>query len=311
MLNQSSLHFLDHSRTYALLIAFFAPCEYRAISQLDASTHPPNQQISTPAASASDASPSFDVVSIKPSQMDPRTFGELGYREGTYRSQGWSLPGIISAAYLPPMMDQIVPHDGMPSWVQSERYDIVAKVDRDTAARLESATTEQRAAIIQSMVQKMLADRFGLIVHHAPIEVQGYALTVARKGPKLTLSRPSDVIPEDFRDTRGGGKARMVSKPGSRPEIDFFHVSAAELARELSILRNLLLVDETGLKGTYNFSLLPLDDSPVAGDESTQRDARLENTIPWDLGRLGLQIKPIRVKTETIVVDSIHRPTPN
>ena len=40
-------------------------------------------------------------------------------------------------------------------------------------------------------------------------------------------------------------------------------------------------------------------------------DARLENTIPWDLGRLGLQLKPIKVKTETIVIDSIHHPSPN
>ena len=103
----------------------------------------------------------------------------------------------------------------------------------------------------------------------------------------------------------------MVSKRGSLPEIDYFHVSTVALVEQLSRMRNLLLVDQTGLKGTYNFSLLPLDDSPVAGEESAQRDARLENTIPWDLGRLGLQIKPIRVKTETIVIDSIHRPTPN
>ncbi len=103
----------------------------------------------------------------------------------------------------------------------------------------------------------------------------------------------------------------MVGKRGSLPEIDYFHISIPVIVAQLSIMRNVLIVDQTGLKGTYNFSLLPLDDSPVAGDESTQSDARLENTIPWDLGRLGLQIKRIQVKTETIVIDSVHRPTPN
>ena len=103
----------------------------------------------------------------------------------------------------------------------------------------------------------------------------------------------------------------MVSKPGSQPEIDYFHISTSSLAEQLSLMRNVLIVDQTGLKGTYNISLLPLDESPVAGDESRQGDARLENTIPWDLGRLGLQLKPIKVKTETIVIDSIHHPSPN
>jgi len=252
----------------------------------------------------------FDVVSIKPSQMDPKNLGMLGYWKGTYRTQGWPLADVILAAYLSPMMSPIVPRGGMPSWVRSERFDIVAKVDGDTAVRLQSATNEEREAIIQSMVQRMLADRFGLIIHRAPVEVEGYALTVAKKGPKLTRSQPSDIIPEDFGDIRGGGEVRMVRKNGAR-EFDFFHVSIAQLVAQLSRMGNVLIVDQTGMKGTYNFSLIPLDESPVAGDESTQRDVRLDNMIPWDLGRLGLQIKPIRLKTESIVIDSIHRPTPN
>lgn len=243
--------------------------------------------------------------------MDPKTFGTLGYWNDAYQAQGWPVASIILNAYLPPRISSIVPSDGFPSWTQSERYDIVAKVDSATAAQLHSATEEERSAIVQTMLQKMLADRFGLVVHRVPAEVQGYALVVARKGPALTRSQPSDVVPVGFRNLHNDGKARMIAKRGHVPEIDYFHVPIAELVDQLSRMRQLLVVDQTGLKETYNFALLPLDDAPTAGDASAQGDARLENPIPWDLRRLGLEIKPIRVKTETVVIDAIHRPSTN
>jgi len=55
----------------------------------------------------------------------------------------------------------------------------------------------------------MLADRFGLKIHRVPVEVEGYALTVAKRGPKLTVSQPGDVAPPEYRDM-GGGKAHLI-----------------------------------------------------------------------------------------------------
>jgi uncharacterized protein (TIGR03435 family) len=273
------------------------------MAQGNGPSHPPGKQTTVPvAASTEDGSPSFDVVSIKPSNIDPQNVSALGYSKNAYRAEGWILEPIILGAYVSPSMTRVVRVGGAQPWMKSERFDIVAKVDEDTAVRLQSATNEQIEVIIQPMVQKMLADRFGLIVHRAPVEVQGYALTVARKGSKLTPSQPGDAVPQGFRGPGDGYKTRMVFKPGSQPEIDYFHASIPALVEQLSRMRHMLILDQTGLKGTYNFSLMPLDEGPVAGDEST---------IPWDLGSLGLQIKPIKVKTETIVIDSIHRPTPN
>jgi uncharacterized protein (TIGR03435 family) len=293
------------------LVSFLVASGYWSIAQEAGSSHPLKKQIATPAASIPEAPPPFDVVSIKPTSSNIKDFGALGYWNGAYRAQGWSLEGIILDAYFSPTMRRVVRIGGITSWMQSERFDIVAKVDDITATRLESATNQQKDAIIQPMVQKMLADRFGLVIHRAPIEVQGYALTVAKKGAKLTPSRPGDPVPQGFRNMSDGGKVRMVRKDRALPEFDYLNVSIATFIDHLSTMRSILLVDQTGLKGTYNFSLLPLEDAPSAGDENVQRDPRLENTIPWDLARLGLQIKRIQVKTETIVIDSIHRPTPN
>ena len=311
MTNGRSVSLLGRVRNYILWMTFLAAAEGCAFAQGNAASHPLNKQIATPAgASTGDGAPSFDVVSIKPNSNNTRDLGMLGYRNGTYRAEGWPLEGIISAAYLSPMMSRIVQLGGVASWVESERFDIVAKVDGDTAVRLQSATNQEREAIIQPMVQNMLADRFGLIIHRAPVEVQGYAVTVGRRGPKLEQSQPGDVVPQDFRDLPEGAKAHMISKRGYWPEVDYFHVSTAALAEQMSTMRNMLIVDQTGLKGTYNFKLLPLDGGPIAGDGSSP-DNRFENAVPWDLKRLGLQLKPIKVKTETIVIDSIHRPTPN
>jgi len=311
MTNRSRFRPLRHARTCVLLMTFLAAGGCCAIAQVNAPSQPLGQQIATPTgASASDGSPSFDVVSIKPNNTGKR--GNMGLRNDTYMADGHYLWEIVYDAYLSPTVRQAIQHiDGFPSWAESEQYDIAAKVDANTAVRLQSATLREKKAILQPMLQKMLVDRCGLIVHRVPVEVQGYALVLARKGPKLAQSRPSDVVPQGFKDMGEGGKARMVGIRGSLPEIDYFNVSTAALVEQLSTMRNLLIVDQTGLKGTYNFSLYPLDDSPTVGDESAQRDPRLGNTVPWDLGRLGLQLNPIRGKAESIAIDSIHRPTPN
>jgi uncharacterized protein (TIGR03435 family) len=311
MTNQSCTRLIHHMRTYILLMTFLAVGGCCAIAQGNGPSPPLDKQIVTPAAASTvDASPSFDVVSIKPDNTGKH--GNAGFLNDTYVSNGYSLWETIMRAYFPATMRSVVHIGNLPSWVPIEQFDIVAKVDADTAARLQPLTFRERDAIVQPMLQKMLAERCGLTIHRAPEEVEGYALTVGRRGSKLQQSQPSDVVPQGVRTIGEGlGKIRMISKPGSHPEIDFYGASTATLAEHLSLMRGILVFDQTGLKGAYNFQLIPWDEGPAAGDGSMQGDNHFENIVPWDLGRLGLQLKQIKVKTETIVIDSIHRPTPN
>jgi uncharacterized protein (TIGR03435 family) len=48
------------------------------------------------------------------------------------------------------------------------------------------------ASLLKKMMHAMLAERFGLMVHHEPNEVSGYALVVAKNGPKLEKSTATD-----------------------------------------------------------------------------------------------------------------------
>jgi uncharacterized protein (TIGR03435 family) len=109
----------------------------------------------------------------------------------------------------------------------------------------------------------------------------------------------------------GNGKAKIISKRGSAPEIDYFGISIGTLAEQLSLMRAKLIVDETGLEGIYNIQLVPLDEDPTQGDEGGRVETSSQMPIPWDLQRLGLGLKPIRLRAETLVIDHIHRPSAN
>jgi uncharacterized protein (TIGR03435 family) len=68
-----------------------------------------------------------------------------------------------------------------PDWVRSSRWNILARLP-------EGGTPSQ----VPEMMQAMLADRFGLKVHHEKREQPVYALEVAKGGPRLESSEPSD-----------------------------------------------------------------------------------------------------------------------
>ena len=64
-----------------------------------------------------------------------------------------------------------------PGWMDSERFDVVAKVP-------DGATPEQ----FDLMLQKLLADRFRMTVHRETKELPIYALVVGKGGHKLKQS---------------------------------------------------------------------------------------------------------------------------
>jgi len=67
---------------------------------------------------------------------------------------------------------------GGPSWLTSEHFDIEAKPSG-------KPTADQ----VSGMLQVLLADRFGLVIHHETKEVSVYRLVVAKRGSSLSPSR--------------------------------------------------------------------------------------------------------------------------
>ena len=68
---------------------------------------------------------------------------------------------------------------GLPDWGSSERFDIVAKAER------EFPRTGERPSVPQLMVRSLLEERFKLVAHRETRDLPAYALVVARSDGRL------------------------------------------------------------------------------------------------------------------------------
>src|SRR6185369_276003 len=130
----------------------------------------------------------LEVASIKPSSVPmggPMRVGSRGGPgtpdPGRYTTENMSLSNLISTAY-----DLKRYQYSGPSWLDGERFDIVAKVP-------EGATKEQ----FRVMLQNLLAERFKVAVHREKKEMQVYELLVAKGGLKIkeSVEEPAETPP--------------------------------------------------------------------------------------------------------------------
>lgn len=230
--------------------------------------------------------PAFEVASVKPggpgqvgsTGMPPRTFDD----PGLVNYSSVTLKGVLCRAYnlLP---DKIVG----PSWLDSERYDIVAKVPRDVP-------TGQ----IPSMLQNLLAERFRMSVHWVSKQTPGYALVVGKSGPKLTKSAL-----ETRRSTGFTGSGHLT----------WNGETLADVANSLSVFLGRPVVDMTGIPGTFDITLDASPDSlPGLHFGTAPEDSASLPSIFAAIRGLGLNLEPREATVKQLVVDSAQKiPTPN
>lgn len=139
----------------------------------------------------------FDVVSIKPTKA-AYSGGMCRGKDtiinpllttpppllGTCVFNGTTLRDLVRWAYASELSDGIPDLVvGGPPWAGSDRFDVQGK----------SAEPERvPEADLNEMLQALLADRFKLRLHRDHKDVQGYALVVAKNGPKLKLDTSGD-----------------------------------------------------------------------------------------------------------------------
>ena len=186
------------------------------------------------------ASPEFDVATIKATnpEMPGKQFMAKGHEFVTINT---TLNDLITFAYGVHSR-QVA---GGPAWMVSEKFDLNGKSGG------ESQPTD---AQWKSMIRKLLEDRFKLTYHREPRALPVYALTVAKGGPKLTTSE---------------------ADPNGLPGIGFrgfgnMPVQNATMADFAAMMQGAVLdrpmIDRTGLKGRYDFTLKwTPDDSQFIG----------------------------------------------
>jgi uncharacterized protein (TIGR03435 family) len=276
---------------------------------------------------AQSSSNRFEVASIKPS--DPNTQG-ITFRNGpgTVNISGATLKLLIEQAYDVREF-QI---SGGPGWINSDRYDIVAKIERDEKApsNLQNPTDQRKAMEQQrERLRALLAERFQLKIRRETKELQAYALTLARGGPKLKESPLNDMSPNPNGDQRQKPLRGPMIRVG-RGQIIGQYISLDFLAQLLAQQVGRPVLDMTGLKGAYDFTLEWTPDQAQgpgpgfggSGGPSIAKEApQPANPAPAESSgvsvfaaiqeQLGLKLESQKAPVEIIVIESVEKPSEN
>jgi len=222
------------------------------------------------------ARPSFDVASIKPNNLGG------GHAEDNASPGRWNASmttkSLIEAAF--DLKDFQV--TGGPAWLDQDNYDIVAKTP---------TPVDLGRAVLRPYLQSLLADRYHLKYHTSSKESPGYALVLAKGGPKLT---PHSGDPGSHMNSHGTAEKINMTSVG---------VSMAGLATFLAQHLDQPVVDDTKLGGAFDFRL------EWSRDETGQSSVASIFTALQD--QLGLRLEARKVPVELIVVDTVDKPSEN
>lgn len=273
--------------TCALLIASLAATRAAAQQTLSGAQQP------APVAKL----PSFEVATIRPSK--PGRFGEdLDESNNRLTIQNYSLRHLIREAYGLKSDSQII---GGPVWIDTQRFDIVAKVDDAEVARMDKMEGSESDREWDRMLQSLLADRFQLRATHGQRALPVFALVVTRSGPKIksTPEKSSSASP----DSDSGVNIHNGELTARATSMDSF----ADVLTGMRDMANRVVINRTGLAGDYDFQL---DWSRDRGDGASQ-DSPYPGLFTALEEQLGLKLKSARAQVDVVVIESATQPSVN
>jgi uncharacterized protein (TIGR03435 family) len=206
---------------------------------------------------------------------------------------------LIESAYnLPPDSKRVV---GGPDWLRQDiQYEIQAKIEDSLFAAMKKMTPAQQREQVDLMEQSLLADRFKLKVHFETREMPVYALVVAKGGSKLTPAKDGE--PTRLTRLNNGQGNEMVATAVTLDQ--FVHSPLLKPGGRQ-------VVDQTGLKGAYDFTLKSGSDQLVAAGIGQESEANAPSLFTAIQEQLGLRLIPSKAPLEVIVVDHIEKPSEN
>jgi len=227
---------------------------------------------------STEPAPAFEVASVKPAapssegmRMRPNFITPTA---GGVTILNTSLKGVVQWAYHLQAIQVLGP-----GWIDSNRYDIVAK-------SAVAASPER----LRQMMQTLLAERFKLTFHRETKEMQAYVVTVGKNGHKL---KPSE------------GEGEMEMKPtGKGLQVAFTHVTLSQLSEMASSPLQGVVVDQTGLKGAFDFSL---DVSAMAMQTPADREDAIGMIIQVLNDQIGIKIDQKKVPAEVMIVEHAEK----
>ena len=237
--------------------------------------------------------PSFEVADVKPSKEAMPGKGRI-LPGGRIEIPGASLKDLIRLAYG--VQENMI--HGAPNWAGHDRFDIVAK-----------GVGIKQMPTLRLMVQSLLAERFKLSMHREEKMLPAYALIVGKNGPKLQA--PTGERQQCNWSSVALGLRRRECHNMTLDDL------ATQLPGWAMIGIDRPVVDETGLKGSYDFHF-----DVGLGDLVEKRRSEGEGAAsiaPPDPGptifaameQLGLKLESRKMPLSVIVVDHAELPSEN
>jgi uncharacterized protein (TIGR03435 family) len=241
---------------------------------------------------APDATPKFDIADVHVSAKvtNPSMSGGV-LRAGRYEIRRATMLDLIRVAYG---IDDNGKIQGGPSWLELDRYDVIAKAP--------AGATPDSARL---MLQALLAERFKLVLHSDTKPMSAFVLSLGKGKPKL--------IQADGKSAPGCQQPpnQPQPQPGTIPKPTLLcrGMTLEAFAPTLRAIAggNKPLVDKTGLEGAWDFDITwtPPGLIALAGADATSIFDAVDK-------QLGLKLEEQPLPMPVLVVDSaIEKPTDN
>ena len=292
--------------TATVLVAAIAPL--RAVAQ------------GQPGAAAAQGPPlAFETASVKPNKSgaEERYF-RMDPRGGSLAVVNMQLREMIRFAY----QIQSFQLEGGPDWIASERFDVLAKPEREVPS---TGAFFDGQDPLRMMLRTLLADRFKLVTHKETKDLPIFELVLARQdgrlGPQLrraavdcaarAAAARGGTPPPATSGPPGPGSCGMTMNP---TRVAGGGVTPAMLASLLEGPAQRLVIDRTGLTGNWDLEVKYTPDRsqlPPGVEPPVSIDWNGPSLFTALEEQLGLKLRPARGPVEVLVIDSVDRPTEN
>jgi uncharacterized protein (TIGR03435 family) len=214
-------------------------------------------------------SPAFEVASVHPSQDGAKNMAIRRDPAGGITFANANLKNLVLMAYN--IQDYQLA--GASGWMQSDRYDVIARAPADA-----------KKSDTWLMLQSLLAERFQLVVRRETKEQPIFEMVVAKNGPKFREpTRPPGEADGSFRTANGHIKCL-------RAGMDTLAFALAEVVGRR-------VVDKTGISGKFDLTLDWAPEGPTIFTALTEQ--------------LGLRLEGSKGRVETVTIEWAERPSVN
>jgi uncharacterized protein (TIGR03435 family) len=255
----------------------------------------------------------YEAASVKPKKSGEQGSSIRRFPGGRLQATNMPLRALITFAYQLQGFQLV----GDPSWLRTEMFDIVAKMEGDPPPVMPGTGPDPHMVAMRTL----LAERFKLAVHRDTRELHIYALVLARPDGKLgpALKPTTQDCAAMMAAARGGPPPGPPPGPNS-PVVCGMRGTAGRLAANampMTLLASNLsgqvqrvVVDRTGLSGGWDFEITYAPERPVnppPGVEFPAVDPNAPSLFTAMQEQLGLRLQATTGPVDVLVIDSVEQ----